>query len=47
MDIWAAVALAIAILLVTIFDPIPAMFVGVCLGVFVYVVAESFGEKLN
>ena len=45
LDVWAAAALAAAIAPVAIFDPIPAMFVGVSLGVIAYMVAETFGGK--
>lgn len=40
LDVWAATALAVAIVLIVIFDPIPAIFVGVSLGVLAYIVAK-------
>ncbi|MGC2334694.1 MAG: hypothetical protein WA625_02735 [Pseudolabrys sp.] len=46
-DVWAAVALAVAIALVASFDPITAIFVGACFALFVYVVVETFGGKLS
>ena len=47
LDVWAATALAVAVTLVAIFDPIPAIFVGVSLGVLAYVVVEAFGGNLS
>jgi len=47
LDVWAATALAVAIALIAIFDPIPAIFVSVSLGVLAYVVVEAFGDKLS
>jgi hypothetical protein len=46
-DVWAAVALVVAIALVASFDPITAIFVGACFALFVYVVVETFGGKLS
>ena len=40
-DIWAAVALAITVGLAAIFDPAPAVFIVVYLGLCAYIVAET------
>lgn len=45
LDVWAAAALAVAIALAAIFDPIPAIFVAACLAAFAYVAVEAFGGK--
>ncbi len=47
LDVWAAVALAVAVLLAWVFDPIPAIFAGVFLGVCAYVAVQAFGGKLT
>lgn len=47
LDVWAATVLAIAIALVAVSDPIPTIFVGVCLALVAYVVVEAFGGKLS
>lgn len=44
-DIWAAVALAITVGLAAIFDPAPAVFIVVYLGLCAYIVVETFNEE--
>jgi hypothetical protein len=44
-DIWAAVALALVVLLAGIFDPMPAAFIAVFLGLCAYVVFETIAGK--
>jgi hypothetical protein len=47
LDVWAATALAVAIALVAIFDPTPAIFVGACLALCAYMVAKIFDGELS
>ena len=44
-DIWTAVALAITVGLAAIFDPAPAVFIVVYLGLCAYIVVETFGSE--
>lgn len=44
-DIWAAVALAATVGLAAIFDPAPAVFVVVYLGLCAYIVVETFRSE--
>ena len=47
LDVWTATVLAIAIALVAVFDPIPTIFVGVCLALVAYVVLEAFSGEVS
>jgi len=44
-DIWAAVALAIAVGLAAIFDPAPVVFVVIYLGLCAYVIVKTFNSE--
>ena len=44
-DIWAAVALALTVGLAAIFDPAPAVFIVIYLGLCAYVVVKTFSSK--
>jgi hypothetical protein len=40
-DIWAAVVLAVAVSLAAIFDPAPAVFIVIYLGLCAYIIVET------
>lgn len=44
-DIWAAVALAVTAGLAALFDPAPAVFIVLYLGLCAYIVVETFSEE--
>lgn len=46
-DVWIAAALAVVVVLVAIFDPIPALFAGACLALLAYMVIEIFDIELS
>ena len=47
LDVWAAGILAVAILLMSVFDPASVVFGGAVLAAFAYVAFEAFRGKLN
>ncbi|HEX3338066.1 MAG TPA: hypothetical protein VHT68_02695 [Pseudolabrys sp.] len=46
-DVWAAAAIAVAVVLVAIFDPTPAIFIVIVLGLCAYIAVQTFGGDLD
>jgi hypothetical protein len=44
-DVWVAAALAVAVALATFFDPGPAMFLAIYLGLCAYIAVQTFGNE--
>ena len=44
-DVWAAGALAVAVVLAAIFDPAPAIFLIACLVLCAYIVVKTFSRS--
>ena len=44
-DVWAALALALTVGLAAIFEPAPAVFIVIYLGLCAYVVVETFSSE--
>lgn len=47
IDIWAAAAVALAVLLFELFDPAPAIFMAIYLGVCAYIVVRTFRGEID
>jgi uncharacterized membrane protein len=44
-DVWAAAAIAVLVGLAAIFDPAPAIFIAIYLGLCAYIAAQTFGSE--
>jgi hypothetical protein len=44
-DVWAGAAIAVAVALVTIFEPAPGVFIVIYLGLCAYIAAQTFGSE--
>ena len=44
-DVWVAAAMAVAVALVAVFDPVPAFFIFACLVLCVYIATKAFGSE--
>jgi hypothetical protein len=44
-DVWAAAALAVAVALTAFFDPAPAIFIAIYLGLCAYIAVQTFGPR--
>ena len=46
-DVWAAAVLAVVVGLAAIFDPAPAIFIVIFLGLCAYIAVQTFGGDLD
>ena len=44
-DVWAATAIAVVVGIAAIFDPAPAIFIVIFLGLCAYIAAQAFGNE--